>query len=177
MSSILASVCWTRRVNYYDDAPATLALAYAPWPRRAASAVIDLFVLAAISLPFVATTLGDLVSKTGDLSKATNAQIRTLTIFGILAQIAYFTAMHAWRGSTLGKMATRTVLRREDGSPVTAATAFTRAVTLVGINFFSGFLLAVPAFVNMLRPLWSPRRQTWHDQIARTVVVLRDPAT
>jgi uncharacterized RDD family membrane protein YckC len=54
--------------------------------------------------------------------------------------------------------------------------AFTRAVALVGINFVGGFLLGVPAVVNMLRPIWTPRRQTWHDQIASTVVTLRDGA-
>ena len=159
-------------MDYYAESPPVLALAYAPWPRRVASALIDMLVLAAITLPFVVSTLGDLVNDPGGLSKATNAQIRTLTIFGIVVQIAYFTALHAWRGASIGKMATRTVLVRDDGTPVTPAVAFTRAVTLVGINFFSGFLLAVPAFVNMLRPLWSPKRQTWHDQIAKTVVVL-----
>jgi uncharacterized RDD family membrane protein YckC len=160
-------------VQYYEEAAPEMAMAYAPWPRRVASAAIDLLVIAAISLPFVASTLGDLVSKSADLSKATNGQIRTLTIFTIVVQVAYFTAMHAWRGATLGKMAARIVLVRDDGSPVTAAVAFTRAVALVGINFLSGFLLAIPAFVNLLRPIWTPRRQTWHDQIAHTVVVLR----
>ena len=161
-------------MEYSEEAP-VLPFAYAPWPRRIASSLIDIIVLAAISLPFVASTLGSLVSDSGDLSKASNAQIRTLTVFGIVAQIVYFTAMHAWRGSTIGKMATRTVLLRDDGSPVTPAVAFTRAVTVVGINFLSGFMIGIPAVVNVLRPLWSPRRQTWHDQIAKTVVVLNTP--
>jgi uncharacterized RDD family membrane protein YckC len=174
MAAILASVWWTRSVQYYDETAPVPAgvLEYAPWPRRIASALIDLLVIAAISLPFVVSTLGDLVTKSGDLAHATNAQIRTLTIFSIVVQVVYFTAMHAWRGSTLGKMAARTMLVREDGSAVNASVTFTRAVALVGINFVGGFLLGVPAVFNMLRPVWTPRRQTWHDQIARTVVVL-----
>jgi uncharacterized RDD family membrane protein YckC len=162
-------------MQYYEDAAPTLPLAYAPWPRRIASAVIDLLVLAAISLPFVASILGNLVNESPDLSKASNSQIRTLTVISIAIQIVYFSGMHAWRGSTVGKMATRTVLVRDDGSPVTPGVAFTRAVALVAINFLSGFLILIPAVTNMLRPLWNPRRQTWHDQISRTVVVLNSP--
>jgi uncharacterized RDD family membrane protein YckC len=68
-------------------------------------------------------------------------------------------------------MAMRTVLVRDDGSKVTPSVAFTRAVCVVGINFVSSFLYA-PVLVDNLRPLWNPRRQTWHDQIAKTVVVI-----
>jgi uncharacterized RDD family membrane protein YckC len=177
MWSILASVCWTRRVQYYEEPPAVLPFAYAAWPRRIASAIIDLFVITALTAPFIAPTINRAFENTSDPTKVTlpASDVRTLTIVSIIAQVVYFTAMHAWRGASVGKMATRTTLVRDDGSPVTPAVAFTRAVTLVGINFLSSFLIAVPAVVNMLRPLWSPTRQTWHDQIAKTVVVLNSP--
>jgi uncharacterized RDD family membrane protein YckC len=73
-------------------------------------------------------------------------------------------------GSTFGKMAARTAVRNEDGTKVSPQVAFVRAVSLAGIQFISAFLIA-PMVVNELRPLWSPRRQTWHDVIAKTVVV------
>jgi uncharacterized RDD family membrane protein YckC len=92
----------------------------------------------------------------------------------LLASVVYATAMHAWRGSTIGKMATRTVLVNDDGSPVTPAGAFVRAVAFAAIFFVSLFALA-PIVANELRPFWSPSRQTWHDQIARTAVVLNTP--
>jgi len=139
-------------------------------PRRLASAGIDLLVIAAISAPFLGPTLNRVFADTSDPAKATfsGSDLRTLTLISIVIQLAYFTAMHAWRGSTVDKMAARTVLVRDDGSPVTPGVAFTRAVTLVGINFLSGFAFVIPAIVNMLRPIWNPRRQTWHDQVART---------
>jgi uncharacterized RDD family membrane protein YckC len=161
-------------VQYYEQPAPTFPLAYAAWPRRIASAVIDLFVITLLSAPLVAPILNKAFADTNDPTKValSSAQVRTLTIVSIVVQVVYFTGMHAWRGATIGKMATRTVVVRDDGSPVTPAVAFTRSVALVGINFLSSFLIAVPAAVNLLRPLWNPRRQTWHDQIARTVVVL-----
>ncbi len=148
---------------------------YARWPRRMASSAIDLVVLTVISVPFVAPMLARAIDRTPEAATTiefTTSEIRTLTIVGVVVQVVYMTALHAWRGSTIGKMATRTVLVRDDGSSVNAATAFTRAVTLVGINFFAQWLFFIPIVTNELRPLWHPRRQTWHDQIARTVVIV-----
>lgn len=146
---------------------------YAPWPRRILSAVVDLIVLTALTLPFIAPMVSPDQTEAPALS---GSEVRVATVISIVAQVAYFTAMHAWRGSTIGKMAARTVLLREDGTPVAPGVAFVRAVTLVGINFVSGLLLFAPAVVNGLRPLWHPRRQTWHDQVAKTVVVIRPRA-
>ncbi|HVT78983.1 MAG TPA: RDD family protein [Acidimicrobiales bacterium] len=167
---------WTHPVQYYDEPlpQTTTPYEYAPWPRRIASSIIDGLVLGVITLPFLSPALSHAFSAS-DPTKATftGGEVRTILIVSITAQILYFTGMHAWRGATIGKIATGTMLLRDDGSPVTAAVAFTRAVALLGINFVSGFLLSIPAIVNLLRPIWSPRRQTWHDQIARTVVVRR----
>jgi uncharacterized RDD family membrane protein YckC len=152
-------------------------LAYAPWPRRIASALIDLVVFSAISLPFLAPTLSRALEAQPNATKATftAGEIRVITVVTIVVQVTYMTAMHAWRGSTVGKMAMRTVVVRDDGSKVTPAVAFIRAVSVVGVNFVSGFLIA-PVFVDNLRPLWNPHRQTFHDQIARTVVVMAKSA-
>jgi uncharacterized RDD family membrane protein YckC len=150
------------------------AFEYARWPRRMASSLIDLLTLTAISLPFVAPTLTRAIERTPESATRidfTASEIRTFTILGVIVQIVYMTVMHSWRGSTIGKMATRTMLVRDDGAKVNAATAFTRAVTVVGINFIAGWLFFIPVITNELRPLWHPRRQTWHDQIAKTVVV------
>jgi uncharacterized RDD family membrane protein YckC len=176
IAPILAFVCWTRLVQYYEEPQATLPYTYAPWGRRVASAVIDALVLGAITLPFVLPILNRALDVPDPAdARFTASEVRTLLVVGIVTQIVYFTALHSWRGSTIGKMAMRTVLVRDDGSPVTPGVAFTRAVALLGINFVSGFMLSVPAIVNELRPLWSPKRQTFHDRIARTVVVLNTP--
>jgi uncharacterized RDD family membrane protein YckC len=165
-------------VEAYLDEP-VFPYTYAPWPRRIASAAIDFIVITAISVPFLAPTLSRVVNDSTETTTAafTTNEIRTLTIITIVLQVGYFTLMHAWRGSTVGKMATRTVLVRDEGQPVSTGVAFIRAVSLVGINFASGFLLLVPAIVNLLSPLWNPRRQTFHDRFAKTIVVLRDSMT
>ena len=102
---------------------------------------------------------------------STAADVRFVTVVSLLVQISYMTLLHGWRGSTFGKMAMRTVVRRSDGTPIDFNLAFVRAVTLAAINFVSNFLVLVPSVVNALRPLWHPKRQTWHDQVARTVVL------
>jgi uncharacterized RDD family membrane protein YckC len=169
MPQILAPLCWTQVV---DLPPSDDALAR--WPRRALSAVIDLFVISAITLPFVAPTISRIVDSGDGTTELSSHEFRTIAILNIVVQVAYFTGMHAWRGQTVGKIAARTVVVRDDGQPLTGSVAFVRAVTLIGINFVSGLLFIVPAVVNMLRPLWQPRRQTWHDQVARTVVARVD---
>jgi uncharacterized RDD family membrane protein YckC len=136
------------------------------------SSAIDMIVLTALTLPFVAPMLSSGDRSTASLS---GNEVKVATVVSIVLQVSYFTGMHAWRGSTIGKMALRTVLVRDDGSSVTPAVAFVRAVSLVGINFISGLLIA-PAVVNELRPLWHPRRQTFHDQLAKTVVVINSRA-
>lgn len=152
--------------------------AYASWPRRVASALIDFAALTVISVPFVMPTVFRVLEDSTGTTTAsfTSGEVRTLTVTSIMLQVLYFTAMHAWRGSTLGKMATGTVLLRTDGAKVTPAVAFVRAVSVVGINFVSGILFAVPALLDELRPLWHPRRQTFHDHFAHTIVVLRPPS-
>ena len=133
-----------------------------------------MIVLSVLSAPF----LGGAISRVLDDSAPTGPtpvnDLRTVTIVSIVVQVVYFTGLHAYRGSTIGKMATRTMLVREDGSKVSPAVAFVRSVTLLVINFTSGFALFVPLLANEIRPLFSPRRQTFHDQIAHTVVVLID---
>jgi uncharacterized RDD family membrane protein YckC len=178
IAPILAFVCWTRRVDYYDDAPPVVTYTYASWGRRIASAIIDALVLGIITLPLVLPSLNRAldVPDPADV-RFTGSEVRTLLIVGIVTQVVYFTGLHAWRGATIGKMAMRTMLVRDDGSRASPAVAFTRAVALLGINFVSGFMFSVPAVVNMLRPLWSTRHQTFHDQIAKTVVVLREGDT
>lgn len=151
-----------------------LELAYAPWNRRIVSGLIDVFVISALSAPFLGGVINRLIDEAATSGPASAGDLRLITLVSIAVQVTYFTCMHAFRGSTVGKMATRTMLVRDDGSKVTPAVAFVRAVTLLVINFVSGFLLFVPVILNELRPLTSPRRQTFHDQIARTVVVVID---
>jgi uncharacterized RDD family membrane protein YckC len=158
MARILASVCWTRRVEY------------APPLRRLFAAFVDYLVLSFVVAPFTGRAIGDKLTSGGTPEFG---DLMGPAIVFLLTGVAYSTAMHAWRGSTVGKIATRTVVVNDDGSAITPAVAFVRAVAFAAIFFVSLFVLA-PIVVNELRPFWNPRRQTWHDQMARTVVVTVD---
>jgi uncharacterized RDD family membrane protein YckC len=150
-------------------------LAYASWGRRVLSFAIDYFVISFASAPF----LGDGVQRLSDALRNGNApstsDITHLMVFMLLSTVTYSTLLHGWRGSTLGKMAARTVVVNDDGSKLTYQVAFVRAVSFAAILFVSFFVVA-PVVVDELRPLWQSKRQTWHDQIARTVVVRADAA-
>ncbi|MSO95720.1 MAG: RDD family protein, partial [Thermoleophilia bacterium] len=71
------------------------------------------------------------------------------------------------KGQTLGKMALGIQVRRsEDAGRVSYSRALGREVAeqLLGVFVF-------PAIFSYLRPLWNPRRQTWHDSWAETIAV------
>jgi uncharacterized RDD family membrane protein YckC len=156
------------------DSPAVEAavtdLVYASWLRRILSAIIDSMVVSFVSLPFAGAATHHVFNAVSNGNSVSGADLRTLSLVNLIVSVVYMTGFHSWTGSTLGKMAARTVLVYEDGSKVTPQVAFVRAVALAAIQFVSSFLVA-PIIVNELRPLWSPRRQTWHDVLARTVVV------
>ena len=168
MPRIVALVWWTREVEVVAT-----PLVYASWGRRMLSSVIDALVIGAIAAPITAEPLRRLADSYNSNTSLSGSDFRTLALTQLVVQVTYLTFFHGWRGATLGKMAARTVLVRDDGSKVTYAVAFARSVTLAAISFVSQFLIA-PIIVNELRPLWSPRRQTWHDLAARTVVVRAD---
>lgn len=149
----------------------TQAPELASWGRRILGGVIDVFAVSLVLTVFAGTAAKPVVD---DFMNGTNnakaSDLARLAAANILITAIYMAGFHAWRGSTPGKMAARTAVVMEDGSPITGAAAFVRAVTLVAIQFVSGFLIA-PIILDILRPAWHPMRQSWHDQIARTVVV------
>jgi uncharacterized RDD family membrane protein YckC len=83
----------------------------------------------------------------------------------ILVGLAYFTYFHATiAGQSIGNriMGIR-VLDASTGRPLTYVRAFVRAL-------MSG-LSAIPFFLGYLWMLWEPRKRTWHDIVADSLVV------
>jgi uncharacterized RDD family membrane protein YckC len=83
-------------------------------------------------------------------------------VFFIIA-LAYFSALWAWKGTTIGGIVLKLHVVRCDGQPVTFLTALVRglaAALSVGVLFL-GFLWIA----------WDRDRQGWHDKIAGTIVV------
>ena len=159
-------------MDYYAERPTT-TLTYAPWPRRVLSGVIDAFALSFLLSIFFARADSRFVDAFEKGKVIASGDVRTLMLGSLVVAVVYFTAFHSWRGATPGKMAARTVLVQDTGEPVTTQIAFVRAVAFVGIEFISGFLFFLPIILNELRPIWDPKRQTFHDRLAHTVVVLR----
>ena len=109
--------------------------------------------------------------------------------------------MHAARGQTVGKIAAKLkVVNDRDNSPITAATAYTRALVFAGPRFISGLALffaamtagsvtsvSSPSFIlmqgaNVLVGLWGlanvlaalfdkDRQRALHDRICGTRVI------
>ncbi|MFO1496860.1 MAG: RDD family protein [Verrucomicrobiota bacterium] len=80
---------------------------------------------------------------------------------------AYFIAMWAWKGSTIGGIIMRIKVVRVDGQPVDFAVALVRSLS----SFFSAFVL----FLGFFWAGWDRERQAWHDKIAGTIVVKVPP--
>ncbi len=149
-------------------------LVYASPFRRVLAALIDNFVISFLTAPFAGPASQRFAEAVLDGKPPSARDIAQLTIATVLVIVGYHTAMHAWRGVTFGKMAARTVLVNDDGSKVTPQTAFVRAVALAAVFFTATFAVSLPLVINQMRPVWNRRRQTWHDSLARTVVVRAD---
>ena len=155
-------------------------LHYAPWWQRLTAFLIDFGAVvtaaSSLTLPIAALTgsIDDLVSDDPDQ--------RALIIFTIalvgLALAGWCTYQIIMIGrfeQTLGKRALGLVVRSEDGSRCGYGRAANRE--LVGrllIEFLPSVTLLLPV-LSYLHASWHERRQTWHDQIAETIVVVDAP--
>lgn len=88
-------------------------------------------------------------------------------LFSILINIGYFTYFHGSTGRTPGKMLLGLQVVSVDGNPISFGIAFLRSV---------GSL--VSSLVFCLGYIWigfDKKKQGWHDKIAGTVVIIREP--
>ena len=89
--------------------------------------------------------------------------------FYIFLFIAYFTFFHGLSGRTPGKKLLVLQVVHTDGSPISFGTAFLRSV---------GYLVSSLLFTIPLGYIWAAfdkKKQAWHDKIAGTVVIIREP--
>lgn len=86
----------------------------------------------------------------------------------VLSLVYYVVFQGRSKGQTPGKMAMNLTVRDESSlEPIGYPRALGRR--LLGHVFW--VLLIVPGILDVLAPLWSRRRQTWHDNIVGSVVV------
>lgn len=151
---------------------------FAGFWRRFVAYMIDGFIIGIvfIILMIVAGVAYFAGAMSGDsqawMAQLTNAErIAALTgwvwLFSILMNIGYFTYFHGSTGRTPGKMLLGLQVVSVDGTPISFGSAFLRSV---------GYL--VSSLVFCLGYIWiafDKKKQGWHDKIAGTVVIIREP--
>jgi uncharacterized RDD family membrane protein YckC len=131
--------------------------------RRLIAAVLDWLLVG-----IVAAAIGDLFGVEAPSPPSTdggvNVQLAGTGPF-ILVELAYFTYFHATSaGQSIGnKILGIRVLDAETGRSLPYARAFVRALM--------SNLSALPCFLGFFWMLWEPRKRTWHDMVANSLVV------
>jgi len=101
----------------------------------------------------------------------TSYNLTGLLIFGAffsLGYFLYFLLMNSLIGATLGKLATSLRIRKADNlNEISFGKALGRFFALEYISPF-------PFNLGFLWAAWDPQKQTWHDKLARTIVVYKD---
>lgn len=171
----------------------------AQWWRRLLARILDSVITSIVAVIVAIPWLGPLFTAVSDFIDASvaaaeaggamtdqNAYITEMltaslpiTIVSLFVGLLYETVFLVWRGATPGKMALGTVVRRV-GSPgkLTVVDAIKRqliglATAAVGVLPVVGLLGSIVSILDPAWLLWDPKRQTLHDKLADTVVVLK----
>ena len=97
----------------------------------------------------------------------TSSYVLFIWIFYAAVSIAYFTYFHGTTGRTPGKMLLGLQVISTEGAPISFGIAFLRAV---------GYLVSGALFnLGFIWIAFDKRKQGWHDKIADTVVIIREP--
>lgn len=87
----------------------------------------------------------------------------TGNILGFLLGLGYSVWMLGNYGQTVGMMILKIKILKESSGKVTYQDAILR--------YFASILSAIALFVGYFWMIWDEKKQTWHDKIAKTVVV------
>jgi uncharacterized RDD family membrane protein YckC len=132
--------------------------------RRAVAAFLDWLLVG-----IVAAAIGDLFGVEGPSPPSADPDGVNFQLAGtgpfILVDLAYFTYFHATSaGQSIGnKILGVRVLDADTGRSLPYARAFVRALV--------SNLSALPCFLGFFWMLWEPRKRTWHDMVANSLVV------
>lgn len=123
---------------------------YATFIERFLAVLID-----AVIIMIVGVILGTIFGQDSPIAQLLN----------MLVAMGYYVYMVGTYGATFGKRAMNIKIVKEGGGEqVNYVDAFLREI--VG-KFISGIVF----FVGYLWMLWDPKKQTWHDKIAKTIVI------
>lgn len=159
-------------VPYAESRP---TFRYAGWWLRAGAFVLDGAVLIACYMPgFVYLSTGEsetavcdnidgVVVTCTEPTAATSAIGLALVLAGIIGFLVLYCSMASRRGSIGHRAVGIRIVDARTGDRVGAWRIFGRRV--------ASYLSSLACYLGFLWPLWDQRKQTWHDMIAKTVVV------
>jgi uncharacterized RDD family membrane protein YckC len=149
----------------FGDESSTPSPPYASWARRLVAVAIDGLIVGGVTAVAVMSAVG--------LEEANDAILDGSAAFifvaFILAPGIYHTLMVGNRGQTIGKIALG--IKIVDDEHPERAFGYPRAFRRWFATTLFWWLLYLPGILDHLWPLWDTRRQTWHDKVARSVVV------
>jgi uncharacterized RDD family membrane protein YckC len=158
-----------------------LHLPLAPWWKRLLAIIIDGIVIG-LGFAVVALVISVIVAlathhhntsatnTTGSTSSsnAFGGFVAIWIVTAIPAAIYYACLNGSKRGQTVGKLALGIAVRdARTGGRI----GFWRGLGRFLIEMVFMVLLYIPYVIDSLAPLWNPRRQSWHDRVAHTIVV------
>jgi uncharacterized RDD family membrane protein YckC len=146
----------------------------AGWGIRLVGWLIDLVITSVVGALVLMPIHAIRETGTSTLSGSQSDSLRSVTItrqgalLVVLIVLIYTTAfIGSSRGQTLGMMVARVkAVDGLTGAPIGHARALGR-----GIFEYLMIVFVFPWALDMLFPLWDPRRQTLHDKVARSIVI------
>lgn len=157
--------------------------AYASFWIRVGAALIDGLVMVPLAIPLMIVILRELQPEIERVVNDGGGTIDFAPVMGSLigwfllaaaVQYAYAALMVRYFGGTLGKLAVGIRVRRDDGTPAGWREALLRPVLQLVISFAS-FVpgASLISLLDYLWMLWDKQKQTLHDKVAGTIVVLK----
>lgn len=142
-------------VRSAPDLPVATTPSYAGWGSRVWAATLDsLFNF----LLFIPASILSLLAQQSDIANYA----------GFVISLVYFTLGHGGSsGQTWGKKLAGIRVVRETGEPLGYTRAFLRWATAVGLTI----ALLIPNLIDVLWPLWDPKKQALRDKVAGSIVI------
>lgn len=156
------------------QAPQAPAPQYRSVGIRFVAILIDLIIVALISVfftvPFAvpsSITLANVTSTSAQTVSITTGSAAANSLITGIILLVYFTVLLGTYGQTVGKMAVKIKVVKEDGSKLSYIDAFVRTLLL----YVDAFPYVVPFLLGAILIWTSDKKQRLGDRAARTIVV------
>ena len=154
-------------------APSRRSADYAGWWRRVGATVLDGLIAIPFLIPgWIVLVAGPSeIDGRGGFEEPTGGTIALgllLYLAGMIAYLVYYCRRVSRVGSSLGMSATGyRIIDARTGGNISMGKSVGR--------LFARYLSALPCYLGFLWPLWDPENRTFHDMIAQTRAVMKQP--